>query len=144
MFNQGSLTHVGSPDTAPNAANSYAEYAYLDVNGADATVYGTPVMTSAGPPAVYTYGATFVNDWYVVDSSGGWSGTNTIVADGTTVVVGPHTYYGGLVKGERFLRAYGPHAKRRCGPSWRLPGCGPSCFFRVRPRQCVELPLRNR
>jgi hypothetical protein len=69
-FDQGSLTHIGTPGTAATTANSNAFTELVDVDGHNAFVKGT---SSGGPPH-YTPGATFVNDGFLADSVSPYSG----------------------------------------------------------------------
>jgi autotransporter-associated beta strand protein/T5SS/PEP-CTERM-associated repeat protein len=84
-FNGGSRTFVGTPATA-----------VFPPNWPDVTLRGTPTFVAGidlnGKNAVVA-GGLFVNNGYVEDSSNGFSGTATVVAD-----------FGSLVKGAGFFQ----------------------------------------
>ena len=86
-FGQGSMTQLGTPDTAGSPPNFLDG---IDLNGHNVTVSGfheySPTLME------YVPGAVFNNDGFVVD----WAGSATLTIDGNS------TYHGAEYKGEGF------------------------------------------
>jgi hypothetical protein len=97
-FGNGSKTYIGTPGTA-NSGGSPTFVAGIDLNDNDAFITGT--STSSGSPPVYTPGALFVNNGFVVDSStnsdGSTDGDGAVIVDGAAN--GTATSHGALYKG---------------------------------------------